>query len=135
MSGDTVIRKVSEPIYTILNADGTLGALVTGIYDKPPDNTAHPYITIGEAFETRDDTFGKRGKDVLTSLHIWSRYNGFREALLIAERLILLLDEVALSVSGYDTVYVLHESTETIREQDKETRHVVVEFRIRVQQS
>lgn len=128
MAGDTTLWKAQKAVYSELTGDATLLAMVSGIFDEPPQASAFPYITIGEGTETPQDTFGKQGKDNVLTTHVWSRYNGFKEIGLIVERMNLTLDSATLSIAGYTTVHVTHSASRLFRDPDGETRHGIIEY-------
>jgi hypothetical protein len=47
---------LQEALYTRLNDDSTLGALITGVYDGVPADTTLPTVVIGEGTTIDDAT-------------------------------------------------------------------------------
>jgi hypothetical protein len=119
-------------MYAKLHGDGPLTALA-GVYDQPPEPATYPYVTIGEAVENRDDTFGRQGRMILATLHVWSRADGFSEALGILDNLNRLLDRAALAVSGMTLISCEYENATPLRDPDGITRHLAVRYRVRVE--
>lgn len=130
----TSLNDIKAAIITLLRADGTLAALVSGVYDEVPQGTAYPYIAVGSMTEVRFNAFGKAGKDTTVTLHVWSQNAGFKEALAITDRVNVLLDNTALSVSGFNLVLCEHENTNTIIDPDGKTRQVAIGYRVIVQE-
>jgi hypothetical protein len=112
-----------------LTGDATLMGLVTGIYDHVPENAAFPYVTIGETFPTPFRTHSRDGESQLQRIHVWSRYEGFKEATAIAERVKVLLDAATVSTASFSG-FAVRESGQTLRDPDGITRHIVEEYRI-----
>jgi Protein of unknown function (DUF3168) len=121
---------IQQAIYNRLTGDSVLMAKVTGVFDYVSDNQAFPYITIGEATSNPFRTFSRFGEEVTVTLHIWSRYDGSKEALEILNEMNRLLADQDLAVTGYDTVACFYEFSETLRDPDGITRHLVVRYRI-----
>ena len=48
---------LQERIYSTLNGDSTLGALITGVFDGVPDGQTLPIVVIGE--QTSNDNGSK----------------------------------------------------------------------------
>jgi hypothetical protein len=117
-----------------LNSDSELRALVTGIFDEVPEGQVHPYVVLGEAFETPDNTHDTFGREVVITLHTWSRYRGYAEVLRITDRIITLLDHQPLSITGHNVIAVRHEFAQTLRDPDPEIRHVPIRFRVVTEQ-
>lgn len=129
-TGATSLKALQTALYGKLHGDATLLALVTGVYDDVPEDTNYPYVVIGEFTEEPLNAMGKHGKEVTATLHVWSQYKGFAEAYDIANRIQVLLDEVALTVTGYTHVSTQYEFGESIREPDGVTRHIPLRYRI-----
>lgn len=139
------MRLIQTALATLLAADGTLMALVTDVVNDVPARSGpnaleYPYIWISHAVETPWHTMGTAttgiGWNVVVRLHIYSRYQGDKEALDILERLVTLLNFQSVTVTGYATVFCEYETGRVLVEDiDKiETRHIPAEFRLRVHQ-
>ncbi len=140
MSG-TALGALQAAVYAKLTADTGAGGLlstsapkIAGVYDDLPEGQAFPYIVIGDAIEAPWSTMGRDGDEGVITLHIWSQARGFREALMVLDRVNELLDGGALDVGGYSHVATMYESSETLRDPDGVTRHVVARYRVLVQE-
>lgn len=131
----TALKEIQTAVYQTLSNDATLKGMVTGIFDFVPENQAYPYVTIGDATEVPFRTFGRNGSNTTLVLHIWSRYKGFSEGLDILAQLNSLLDAQPIAVDGYDTVYLLYDSGEPMKDPDGITRHIPARYRMVVQES
>ena len=131
----SALLAIQRAIFAKLSGDTALMALVKGVFDDVPENQAFPYVVIGEATETPSNTFGRKGKDVTCTIHIWSQAKGNTEALTILDRLNDLLDFEPLAVAGYEVIAVEYENAVTLREPDGVTRQVPVRYRVRVKES
>lgn len=129
----TSLLEIQKAIRTKLLSNSTLMGRVKGIFDNVPDTRSFPYITIGEALELKFNTFGRDGKEVLHTLHIWSEYNGFKEVLEIMDIVDSELDGVNLSVDGFDLVLIHFEDKITMRDIDHRLAHIVARYRVIVQ--
>lgn len=133
MSGSS-LNSIQTAIYNTLTSDSTLMSKITGVFDNVPDNQPYPYITIGEANSTSFRTFSRFGEEVFISLHIWSQYAGFKEANDILNDMNRLLADQMLTTTAWDTIACFYDFSETLRDPDGLTRHVVVRYRILTQQ-
>lgn len=113
-----------------LLADTDLMAAVTGVYDDVPGDAVHPYITVGDATEVPDDAHDRQGLTSTLTLHIWSKYRGFSEALKILGHLDRVLDRKPLTVAGWTDISIAREWHQTMRDPDPLIRHVPVRFRV-----
>lgn len=127
------LKAIQTAIYGQLKADGTLMALIKGIFDNPPQDQAFPYITVGDFTMNPFNTFAKVGKDATATLHVWSRSPGFKEGMEILDRINIVLDGIALAVTGYSLVKCEFETATTLRDPDGATRHIAVGYRVIVQ--
>ena len=115
-----------------LIADQTLMAKVKGIFDAVPDNQTFPYVTIGDVTSVPNRTLDKFGEECTITLHIWSRYNGFKEAAEILNDLNRLLADEVFSVSGWQMEGCYYDFSETLRDPDGITRHIPVRYRVKL---
>ncbi len=131
---NTSLNEVRVGILDTLKADGTLVALVTGVYGNVPQQTAYPYVVLGDMTEVPFNMFGKDGKESTITLHAWSQYVGFKEALSIIDRVNEVLDNAAIIVDGFTLVLCQHETTNTLIDPDGITHHVTAGYRVTVQE-
>lgn len=131
----TAANSVQAAFYTLLN--GNVGAPV---YDEPPENAALPYVTIGEATTTRDNRFGQTGRQVLAGVHVWTRsggdfdQTGFLAGNTIAAAVDAILDDATLGLGGgWRAVGCDLDQSQTLRDPDGITRHVVLTYRVWVE--
>lgn len=104
--------------------------LISGVFDEVPEDTPHPYVTVGSITETVSDAHNQRGLDAQAELHIWSRYDGYKEAAGIAAALDAALDRQPLTVTGFRDVSIAHEQHTELRDPDPDIRHINVSYRV-----
>lgn len=97
---------LQQAVYQKLTGDTTLMSLVTGVYDRTPQDTVYPYISIGESHGRNWSNLGMVGMEHLLTLHIWSREGGRKQAAQIMERLHTLLHQGMLTVTGQTLVAI-----------------------------
>lgn len=130
----TAANAVQAAFYTTLN--GNVGAPV---YDEPPETADLPYVTIGEATTTHDNRFGLTARQVVANVHVWTRSGGdsavagFLEGNTIAAAVDSLLDGQPLTLTGWGAVACNLEQSQTLRDPDGITRHVVLTYRVFVE--
>lgn len=130
----TALLEVQKAIFDTLTNDATFSALVTGVFDEVPDNRSFPYVTIGDnTTEVPFDTFGRDGKEVTKHIHIWSNYEGFKEAYDILEEMNRLLDNQQIPINQFDTVLVHYVNGNTIAEPLNHIVQLIARYRIIVQ--
>lgn len=117
-------------LYERLTGDAELMGLVTGVFDHAPEGQAQPYVTIGETLSTPDNAHGVFGRQVVATVHVWTRARGNAPGQAIAARIVALLDHRPLSVVGHRVVSVRCEFDQALRDPDPEIRHHVLRFRI-----
>ena len=123
-------------IYTALDDDATLSALIVGIYDNPAqagdpdDDTLFPYVTISDGTSQPWDTDLDRGDEAIAEIHVWSRASNSLEAKEIQDAIYSVLHRGTIVISG--SVFIGSDyMTQTVqRDPDGITRHGVQEFRI-----
>jgi hypothetical protein len=129
-------------IYTALNGnltDPTTSGVVP-VYDEPPENAAFPYVTIGPCITTPRNTFGRRGRQLIAQIDVWSRsgpdaaQDGWLEAKTIGGEIDALLDWTTPAASdGWNFVGCQFERSQEKREPDGITRSLVMEYRLWVE--
>lgn len=112
-------------------ADGGLVAALGGerIYDAVPKNAVFPYVTIGEARALDWSTATEDGTEHLVALDVWSRARGRREAVDLANRIALLIDDQPLVLTGHRLVNLRVERIDTRRLRDGRTFRAALSLR------
>jgi hypothetical protein len=140
-------RPIQEAFYGVLSADATLAALsltegvttVSVLNDALPGQS-YPYVMLSRATETPRHVMGGPSTGLgwknIIRVHVYSRYDGDRECLRIWERCVALLNFATLTVTGFGSVHSEVESMRVLVEdiEKVETRHLVGEFNVTVQQ-
>ena len=118
-------------VYNALLASNPLTTKLGGnnIYDFVPENTAFPYVKIGDQTMVDDGTKTKKGTDFTLMIHIFSRYRGSKEIKEIMSLVYDVLHESSLSVSGAMN-NMRFEFSDIIKENDGLTTHGVQRFRV-----
>lgn len=99
-----------------------------------PDD-AFPYATIGDAEASPFDNDSDLGAYVDTDVHVWSRYKGRKEVDEALDEIYGLLHRASLSAAGYKIVDCLFTFSDVFVEQDGQTRHGVIRFRLTIQEA
>ena len=121
---------LQSSIYSALNNDSNLtGTLGATIFDDVPENSAYPYIVLGEDTANEYDTKDVKGSTSSLTIHVWSEYKGSKETKQIMDRVHDLLHDSNLSVSGYNLINLRFEFSDIKRDPDGITRHGVMRFR------
>ena len=113
-----------------LRAHAPLMAQVTGVFDKVPEKQPHPYVSLGSITENVDDAHNQRGLEASVVLHVWSKYDGFKEAAGILAELDAALDRQPLTVPGWRDVSIAHQQHTELRDPDPDIRHINVSYRV-----
>ena len=130
---------VSAALYTALNVSALTSLATGGVSADPAQGVTFPFVWF-EVLEARDVRgFGTGGlPEVEVRVHVFSQYEGLKEAHQIAAKVIELLRDQALTVSGYtqaglvfydDTVVLPNQMLNGIK-----AHEVVSRFRIYVEE-
>lgn len=131
----TALLSIQKDIYDSLRINSNLKDLNASVYDYVPVKEDFPYIVIADGTENPENTFNKKGKEVTFRIHIWSRYNGFRECYKIEEEIKKELDFTDISINDYDLIYIKQEDSNSIKDPDGVTRQLVLNYRIIVREN
>jgi len=124
----TATQQLQQAVYAVLSTDSALLTLVSSIYDEVPENKSFPYLVIGDVTETPMDTFARKGRIAVITVSIYSMQKGFKESLLIADRVDTLLNRNSFPLNTYDTVYTMYKMLSTQRMGDGLTRKVDIKY-------
>lgn len=120
---------LQQEIYQALTGDSTLMTLVTGVYDRVPQDSAYPYVVIGDMAGNDWSSKTTTGMEYLITLHVWSREGGRKETALIMERLHTLLHQSNLTITGQSLVLMQFLSSSLSLENDGWTYHGILRLR------
>jgi|TARA_X000000950_G_C13649858_1_gene551205 hypothetical protein len=122
--------QLQKTIFDRLSGDSNLtSTLGASVYDFVPDNSAFPYVKLGEETSVDAGTKTLQGNEHTLVIHSFSRYRGSKEIKNIMSRIYALLHESSLSVSGADLVNLRFEFSDVIKENDGRTTHGLQRFR------
>jgi hypothetical protein len=121
---------LQKAIYSTLDGSVTgIDGANTPVYDDVPEDTAYPYVILGEETTANNGSKTLDGVEHTLTIHAWSQYRGRREIKEIMESVYSLLHEAAITVSGASLVNIRQEFSTTLAENDGITRHGVMRFR------
>lgn len=136
MTAPSPMFPVQTAVYALLTGDDELANLVSGVYDYVPENVVFPYITVGEALETPDNTVAGLGRETVITLHVWTRARAHSKGLRIAARVTALLDHQPLAIEGAHHIATRYEFSQTLIDPEPpgDVRHVVLRYRVVTEQ-
>lgn len=107
-----------------------MGAPEARIFDYVPENTPFPYIQYQLVQSVEDDTSTTHGFACSYQIHVWSQYEGTKEAHAIMERVYNLLHEqYDFDLQMYRLINQRYEFSELMRDPDGQTYHGVMRFK------
>lgn len=124
MSFSTAVQQI---VYDALTAYGPLTATV---YDSTPQDSAFPYVTIGEDIVNQDDTDSELSVAASVTVHVWSRKRGRKETKELQGHIYDALHRAALTKAGFKVVSMDFQTATSFVDADGLTRHGVQEFRM-----
>lgn len=131
MSGSP-LHPLQEALYTRL----TSAVSPVVVYDDVPDGAAFPYVTLGESTETDISPKGAGFYEATHTLHVWSRYKGFKQCNEIIDSIAAAFETpLDMAADGYTDCYTRVEYRQVMRDPDGITRHGVVRIRVRIQEN
>ena len=108
-------------ILALCAADADLATLMGGevcIYDEPPRAAEPVYAVFGDVRARDWSTASDRGHEQDASIVVWAKEGSARSALLVAERLAVLLDGAALVLDGHRLVNLRVSELDAARDPD-----------------
>ena len=125
---------VQAAIYTVLNGASAVTDLVAGIHDFAPQAAdggsvaPFPYVEVGRVVFSEMDTKGDTGFDFVARIHTRSRSASAKECKDIQGAIYGALHLQSLSVTGYRSILLRRETSDTMRSPDG-AFHGVCEYR------
>ena len=130
--------ELQKSVFSALNGASITdagGSAITGVFDDVPQDTAYPYIVIGEETASNISTKTLDMHEHTLTIHRWSQYRGRKEIKVIMEQIYDTLNNASLSVSGGQAVNMKQEFLTTLVDADGITRHGIMRFRAVVSDS
>ena len=120
--------EVQAAVIATLTGNAPHMALVTGVYDTPPQNTAYPYEAIGALQENWADGFTDGFRSGMIQIDTWSQFHGRSEAQDIQASQIALLNRVSLALATLHCVYFRLDYADVLEDPDAITWHGVTRY-------
>lgn len=131
----TALFPLQTIIYQRLSDDSALKAKNIKTYDSVPSGATFPYITLGDDTVNNWSTKTNDGEDITHTLHVWSQYNGKKEAKEIMSLVLQILTDAPLSLGGdFSMDFSRMEFMEVITDPDGITRHGIMRMRFKISQ-
>lgn len=125
---------LQQAVYSALTGDTTLMTMISGVYDRVPENAAFPYIALG-AIQSRDwSSKTSNGTACVLVLHVWSRGGGRKQSADIMDRVHTLLHQANLSLTGgHNLVMLRFEDADITLQKDGLTYEGAMQFKALVE--
>jgi hypothetical protein len=143
MSADPALD-LQAAIVPLLRADAALTSLIAGrVYDDVEPTAEFPYVSIGQATATTDDTDDCMvAYEVALVIDVWARGSGNGAGFVaarpqmqgIAGTLRQALHAAELTMESHRLQQIRHEETLYLRDPDGKTAHAAMTFRALVSQ-
>lgn len=104
-------------------------------YDHVPQESAFPYIVIGDDTSIPWDTDNSIGSETTCTIHVWSRHRGRKEVKEIFRTLYEALHRAEFPIIGGALIECQAEFEESFMDSDGLTRHGVIRFRLIVDEA
>lgn len=122
--------ETQKAIYNALTGDATLMAKVSGVYDNVLENTAFPYVTVGEETGIDFSSCTNKGIQYTLTLHSWSRSRGRTEIKGIMSDVFRILHQASLTLTnGFTCVLIMLDYEEITQDPDGVTYHGIQRFK------
>jgi hypothetical protein len=122
---------LQKGVFAALGSSGEVSALVgTRIFDRVTPNAGFPYIRIGndQVLNEDQDCVGEC-VEVFSTIDVFSRAEGKREAKNVAGAIVRTLNENTISIEGaYALLQFVHQETRFLDDPDGLSTHAVLTF-------
>ena len=103
------------------------------VYDEAAQDAAYPYVVMGEITAKDWSDKSTPGQEIYSTLHIWSRYAGRKEADEMGGGVLQALTRAPLSLANFNALGYF-ESWDLIVDLDGITRHGILKFRYLIEE-
>lgn len=107
---------LQKALYLRLSGDSSLAALVSGVYERVPQDAVFPYISIAPLVGKDWSTKTTRGMEFEVQVNVWSREGGQKQAATIMEQILSLLHDASFTVEN-NTLVLSRLTDSTIEQQ------------------
>lgn len=110
--------------------DKLTGGISTPVYDDVPQDSAFPYVVIGDDTSIPfDDDCGSGFESTLT-LHVWSTHKGRQEVKRIMASIYVTMHRQSLTLPDGYLIMMDFDYQDSFLDPDGVTRHGVIRFRL-----
>lgn len=128
----TAIFSMQTAVFELLATDTTLRNAGAPVFDGTADpDTPYPYVLIDSWTEAPDNRLTGFGRQLTCMVHVYSNYEGVREAATLTGAVLKLLEEQPITVIGWSVCKVTLDLTQSLKESN-EVRHAFSRFRFKV---
>jgi hypothetical protein len=110
-----------------------LATVGTPVYDHVPQDTAFPYIVVGDDTSIPFDTDDSIGSETTCTIHVWSQYRGRKQVKDIMGAVYAALHRASFAITDGALIECASEFAESFLDPDGLTRHGVIRFRLIVE--
>ncbi len=96
--------QLQKEIFTKLSTDSTLTAMVSGVYENVPQDSAFPYVAISDMQSADWSTKTTKGAQVIIRVDAFTRERGSKKLLEIMTRVSDLLHQCSLTLTGHTLI-------------------------------
>jgi hypothetical protein len=122
--------ELQKAIYEKLSGNSQLMAIISGIFNYPPQDINYPFLTIGNVVVNDFPALGRGGTQQQLELHIWSREAGHKQAADIMNIVYGLLHNGSLEVTGQTVLMMRFTATSIKLEDDGYTHHGIMGLKV-----
>jgi hypothetical protein len=122
--GEAVSVTIQKAIYSALTGSAPVMALVTGVYDHPPENAVLPVIGIGNDSHGDAGTKSEELIDYNAQIDVWADNLSFASVRSIQDKIRDALHQQSLSVDSGTVIYCRESSQDIFEEPDGEVHGV-----------
>ena len=105
------------------------------VYDENPQSAKFPYVVMGEMRAKRWCDKLEDGAEVYSTIHVWSRYGGRKEADEMADRILQALSSSPISVPpSFEVALDKLDAYDLLVDLDGKTRHGILRFKYLIEE-
>lgn len=132
MTIQTAMFELQKGIFSRLSTDPIVLGKVAGVFDAVGEDQVFPYITIGEPNTLPSPTKQKFREELSIVIHVWSIYNGKKEAYDIINLCLASL-AIRMNLNGFTIQKIDVDNIRVIDDADPRIKHGILRMKYTIQ--
>lgn len=120
--------ELQKGVFSLLDGDATLSAMVGGVFDDVPEVTNYPFVVLTDVIGRDRSATAVPIEQIEFVIEVYSREGGHKEALSIMDRIRELLHGAPISLVGFSLAFIQSQESRLSLGRDAKTYRGAMAF-------